>query len=376
MLANRIFKSREVFYLVFFGYGISSFSNLYDASLLTESLSVSFLILTCYWLMTFFERSKTAYLVLVGFGLAELVFLRPIFAPLFVFFGASLLIKHPQKIVVNGLLLLLPFIVLDAFWVKSNYAKYHRVIPLTKSKYYEGFETSIWGGISDLVQSWGGSSVYWDHSADIRWIGITDTPVYDRDKVDKEVAFPFSVLTKNFNNDSLLLLRSEVIKCVHDSTIDSLTKRHLEASIKSKVARFKASYIAENPFGYYVKGPLLLTKKFLLHSGTFKLFTGRVNETDLNKIEKLTKYFYSVLFLATLAFGFLGILFAWLDQSPSYELLLPASAIPLYGIFIHAMVLRVIEWRYLVPFYPFLTVFAAFSVVKLYRTFFERKKVG
>lgn len=316
LIAWYLFKSKIIFYLTFYCFAISSYSNLFDDILLTESFTTSFLILSIFFLLKSLQekaRHEKLDLFLSGLLFTETFFLRPVFIPLVAVFMAVLLLHHARinskkNMLLRVAILLTPILIGDGSWIVRNFAKYHVIIPTMKSIYSPQIENSYLGPLYTFVQSWGGSEVYWDPSAEIRWFIPKTVSVLQPQFADKRTILPDYIYTSAYNYDTLQSLEKQLslyLATGADTLKDSLRRKALLAIIRAKCKKYANSVRAEKPLLYYVTAPLILTKKFLIHSGTYNLFNTPASK--LNGISFSVKVFYSMLYLVILALGAIAI---------------------------------------------------------------------
>ncbi len=370
LIALYVFKSNKAFYLTFYGYAISTYTSLFDNLLATESFTTSFLIFSVFFLLKSFQennRNVKMHLFLAGLCFTETVFLRPVFIPLLIVYSVVLVIHFYQHLSIRSIslriiILLCPLVFFDGLWIIRNYIRYSRIIPLTKTIYSPQIENSYLGPLNSFVESWGGNQIYWDPSAEIRWFLPAKTLHSIAPKLqDKNISLPGYIYTTEYNNDSLQLLRRQLavyLATGTDSLTDSLRRKDLLAGIREKCIRYSNSIKHKKPLLYYVGAPLLLTKKFLINSGTYNLFNTPANK--LNAISFCIKIFYSVLYLMIIVLGMMAIFSL---SKPSIFFLPPAlvTSIIVYTIAIHPIILRFCEARYFVPAYPFMLICAVYG---------------
>lgn len=370
LLAKSVFNSEKMFYLVFYGYAISTFSNLFDSYLLSESFSTSFLIFSVYYFNKALqnETRRSLNFLMAGIFLTETVFLKPVFVFLFLLFiiplSVALVQKHQQKkLLKNIVLFILPFILFDGLWLNRNYHKYNRVIPLQAYYDYPALTNSYYGPLSDFIKSWGGSFTWWDPSAEIRWFGVREAPSGGVEVLeDKNVSLPKYIYTSKFNYDTLVALKKQLAYYMANAPVthdDSIKMKPLLSTIRSKLFLYTYSIQQERPLLYYIVAPVVTMKKFLVHSGTYNLFSTPADK--LGVFDYVVKIFYSLLYIAVVLFGFGGILLL-LKQSFTFKPAVLITCIVAYTIFMYCMVFRYCESRYFVPAYPFMLVCATYFI--------------
>lgn len=368
-IANYVFKSASMFYLTFYLFAFSIYTNLFDTTLQTESFAVSFLILSVFFFLKAINHApkRNFNLVLSGLLLTEVIFLRPVFMPLLLLFSIILLISFfkqgmMKKSFSKMLLFLLPFLVFDGAWMVRNFIKYDKVIPATAAVYFPKFGNSYYAPLWKLVRSWGGSDQHWDPDAEIRWFGMNDG--LQPQLHDVKVSLPGYIYTSKFNYDSLLVLRKQLsvyISKEQDTVaVNSPEMKSLLATIRGKCLLYASSIKEEKPVLFYVWAPLIRTKVFLIHSGTYALF--RTLTSQLNPVAYGFKLFYSLFYLFVIGFGTLGI-FLLVRESLWFNAYTLVTGIVLFTILIHPVILGMCEKRYFLPAYPFMIICASHALL-------------
>jgi hypothetical protein len=360
--ANMLFKSKIYFYFTFYVFAISTYSNLFDSIILSESLATSFFIFGLYYFLKWQKNRMFLTLVFSGLCLTQLIFLRAVFAPVLVFFLILILAEREQlqKRIYNGLIFLLPFVLLDGLWIIRNYPSHHKFVPLTVSSSYPGTEKTLLYPLCEFMHTFGGNTVFWDAGAEIRWFGYGKNTGSFGKGVDPQGKLPDYLSTSVFNKDSLQIIKQKCEAYLYDSTLTKQVKEAHKSYIFNKLNIYTASVKSERKWLYYVIAPLKRLKLFLFHSGTYNLFGKSVAE--LNLIEFGIKIFYSLFYVGGLILGFSGIILALVKKAKSgISYLLPI--IIGYTIVIHPFVVRLFEARYFVPVWPFLLLYTNYAVV-------------
>ncbi|HSY76981.1 MAG TPA: hypothetical protein VK890_09005, partial [Bacteroidia bacterium] len=365
IIAYTVFKSKAMFYLTFYLFALSTYTSLFDSTLLTESFTCSFLIFAVFFLLKAFTNESKTYINLVfsGVFLTEVFFLRPVFAPLFLIFSVVLFVffyrNKSGKIMLKLITFLLPFLLIDGAWTVRNYSKHDKFIPAT-SFYYPRIANSYDLPLYTLVSSWGGANQYWEPDAEIRWFGVSDG--LPPELHNRSVSLPNYIYTSKFNYDSLLVLRKQLsiyISNESNPNADSVKMESLLATIRAKCFLYANSIKTEKPFLYYVKAPIMRTKHFLIHSGTYNLFVTLTSQ--LNTVQYSIKILYSLFYLLIIGFGAIGILLLF-KQSVLFTPAAVLTGIIAYTIVIHPVILGVCEKRYFVPAYPFMLICTVYAI--------------
>jgi len=358
-IAYMVFKRESIFVLTFFLYAVSTFVSLYDIALLTESFTASAFIFSVYYLLKSDKDPK--YLLLSGFFLTWSTFMRPVMSLVFFIFVLYVVVKNAKSIaevfskaVKPLLLLIIPFILIDGAWMYRNYQHYHRIIPLTKTRFYTSTETTYLSHLNWFIQAFGGSVAGWEPDADIQFF-------YQRKdfKIKKDVELPAYVYTSKFNRDSLIQLRT-MIQSIRTDSLDSIKKRALDVTLMRTLDRYTKSIQTEKPFLYYFYARWRFFKTFLIHSGTRNLFYK--GSSELNKPELFVKVFYTLLYILVMIGGFAGsfiLLFRGLKNANFFLI----GSIGLYFAFVTPIIVRMDQIRYFVPGYPFFVIALVYLLV-------------
>lgn len=369
LTARRCFKSDALFYLVFYLYAVSSYANLFDAFLLTDSFCTSALIFSAYFFSQFTERRLSRYLVASGLFLTWSVFLRPVYLPLLLFYCVvllyeALIVKRSKASVVrNVAIFIIPFALTESAWMVRNYIVYKKLVPLTQSFYYPEAEKTYTIELIDFVKAWGGDRTWWNPNAEIRWFGLVESQEGRTSPLETNATLPENIFTSRFNIDSLRMIKNYIQKINEKETPADVANAYTTL-VKTKLNAYTLSVKEEKPFLYYIEAPILLLKKFFVHSGTYNLFNRPFRE--LSYLELLVKIFYSMIYAGTIVFGVAGIF--WMGIRKTIEpLAVFIVALCLYSILLFPFVLRQIEFRYFVPAYPFMTMIACYFLLTLGR---------
>ncbi len=364
LMARKIFKWQGMFYITYYLFLISTYSNLEDGTVLTESFSTSFMVFVAFFAIKWYETYGSIYLILSGALLTEVIFLRPVYAPLillFLIFIAATCLKNGKagSMVKYLTLFMIPFILIDGAWIIRNYGVHKRVIPLTTVTFLKSEDTKLFWSALGFMQAWGGNYIAWDPNSEMRYFNIKEhlTKFHSHVMQNTYKPFPPDIYTSAFNADSLAALKAMVIQIDNDT--NPVSARQLTNIASAKFDTFALSVKKEKPFVYYIKAPLRIAKIFLIHPGTYNLFPKAASQ--LNKFELAIKVFYSLFYVLGLLLGLGGVLL--MAKKSFYigpEFLV--SGILVYTVVIHPLVLRLCEARYFMPAWPFLLVCVAYSL--------------
>lgn len=388
LLCRLVAKSDVIFYLAFYFFLISTYSNYYDICLMTEPLCSAFLIFGTWYFTLYFQKLKLKYLFYSGFFLAWAVFLRPVFVVILFIYGLLLLyyvIKNKKNFVKPIFMFSIVFILADGAWILRNYKVNHSFIPLSNGIYYPYIGDSYMRHTLEFVQCWGGAVDLPDPNSDLSWFGGILFP--GEPEIKQYDSLPGDIYTSRFNKDSLYLLRAKVHafmamqKPAVDSFYHSVNKdwnkafvilyeplkpvspaaARLQNDIDTRFDRYKASIKSEKPYLYYVKSKVILLRKFLFENNEQFFKRGQIPG-----LGKFMVSFYHFFYLFILFFGIAGMfLLAWKGIRSNISLLL-LCIIPAYDIMVHPLVVRLADNRYLLPVWAFVIACAAYTVMVIY----------
>ncbi len=368
LTARNIFKSDSVFYASFYLYLISSFPNLYDGCIQTESLCTSFLIFSVYFLTSYFNSKKLTYLLLSAVLITWAVFMRPAFALLIPVFAIFIVLQNRSKIGKNikfGMLFLVPFICVDGLWTLRNYKLHKKMIPLTTIGNYPNIESTYLQPMFNFVQCWGGAYSFGDKEPDLSWFDYTYSgrikPLYYD-------SLPDNIYTSAYTKDSLLHLK-KLILALQNPLIDSSAFKSDQRELITKFTKYKESFRREKSITYYIQTPLKLTDIFLYGAYTKKYLD---RGQTLKKLNLPLKILSNGIYLTVLLLGLSGmciLLFKGLKRNIVYLLIL---SIPMYTIIIHAVILRIPDGRFLMPVWAFMVICCSYQIEQIYVRFLKK----
>lgn len=362
LIAFRISSSSAVFYWTYFLFCLSTYTSLFDHFLLTESLATSCCIFGFYY---FTAKKESRTIVLSGFFFAWALFLKPIIAPILLIAIYFLLSSLHHTSFVFRLrqlaLFLLPVLVFEVFWINHNYSHHHTFSPLTRTTYYPKTHDSYRKDLFDFLRSTGQTIVWWNKGTLASYFLTND---HNTNNPPFQVRYAF---TSQFNGDSLVNLKKEIDK-YEKNAVQLLPNTVQAEQITNRLKRYTASVREEKPILYYLGSRLRLTKSFLLHSGTYNLFSQPFSE--LTPFQKGFKILYSGFYLVLLFAGLMAAIYFFFSWKNAF-----LSAITLYLTLVYPLVLQLDEYRYLVLAYPFLLLLTVlfFHQTKSKKNFTKRE---
>ncbi|MGZ3884875.1 MAG: hypothetical protein ACXVDK_07160 [Bacteroidia bacterium] len=349
VLANTAFlitRSRLVFTGVFCVYLFSTYISVYDKFILTESLSISFIIFSVYYFVRGFSFQNMRSLIFCGGFAALAVFLRPALFILLLSYAFFLLIQllmnkaEFRRFMLYGCYIVLPFLILDAVWIKRNFEWHHKFIPLMSFDLYDKQASdSYYREEVRFVEAWGGDIVHWEPKAEIRWFGCGR-----RFAADPAIRLPDYIYTSVYNADSLLHLRHEMRR--FDQDHDPALKK----TICDQLQRYTVAFMTEKKFTYLFI-PFRYVYKLVLNSGgTFNLFSRSFSQLGI--ADKLLKIAMILLYESIAIAGCL-LACVWLFRFRSHPFLGLLSCFIVADLVLIAFGFRMCEYRYFAPNYPF-----------------------
>jgi len=372
--AERIFKSKEVFYYAFVLYLFSELAFSWDYLILTESFTLSALVLsTMFFTLYFDDPKRPGYMVLSGLFLTWAVFLKPIYGLVFAIVGVVILIRlyrEKSKALLLGLFAFaIPFVLVDGAWIVRNYTIYQQIIPLTPHLYLDNLNNSYNAVLIQFMQSWGGD-IGWDVGTDSRWFcprmnNATCMPCAQELEKNAKVTLPDYIYTSKFNKDSLIAMRADmnIWDSLFDNHADPVAIKNLKTNIEYRLNIYTQSVKTENPFLYYVKSRLVNLRRFIMgRSITTPLIFHPYNKLKLG-IYALSQALYYFALFSALIVAFVMVFRGVFLVNTQYALI-AVSLILLYGVFIFPF-LKLSEHRYLAPEYPFIVLCSTAFFIKL-----------
>lgn len=364
LTAKNIFKKDSIFYLTFYVYLISSFSDFFDAYIGSEGLCIPVLILGIYFFTRFAQEQKSKYLFYSGLLITWTMFIRPIFGGLEVL--CCLLIVLQKQLVFrirmrHVLIFLIPFILFEGAWIFRNFEVHKKLVPFngTGSPFYPYAANSYIEPFFDFAQSWGGVCSFTDNPPDVNWFhyyykGMPPIIRYD--------SLPDYIYTSAFNKDSLMYLRRMIV-ALQNPAIDSSTALTYQFLLKTKLKTYKLSVEREKPFRYFVLAPLKIMGVFLygpetrLYLQRGKVFPG---------FGQVVVIFNNLIYLVILLLGLIGSILLIICDLKRMKYLLIIPFIPFYTILMHTVIFRLHFNRYLMPAYPFIIICSAYIISLIY----------
>jgi len=346
MIVLIITGKRKSFYITYFISIINLQIAYYNNCLITESLSVSFLIFFMYNVLCFKSNKSNSNFLFLSIFLAIVCVLKPYFLPLFAIPIYEIFKQiHSLKLKLKYVLvLILPFCIIVTPYTIRNLKHYNVFLPLSEK--YAGYNyTSADFAYRKFVQAWGGSFVFWDkNSAGCYFEPKPDLPC--------NFVIPKYALCNAYTSMDIEKTRDLFIQYQKDPN------NNLQDSVTNAFNRLTKLYIEERPFQYYVMKPLRLVRIFLIHSGSFYLPINYTNLGYLN-FKWYLKILQSIFYYFILFAGFAGLYILIKRHLKLYFLgIVPVGLIVLFPLYLNST-----EFRYFVCAVPFLIIGSSYFLI-------------
>ncbi len=325
--------------------------------ILTESLTTFALTAGLHQFVVNVQDRKPHHLLVAGTLLAWAGFMRPAYLPLIPIACIALLFIRGipfRRSLFKATLLALPITLIDGLWIVRNLSVNGEFRTTTGSLLTPEFTSGIKYPVMRMMQAFGCNYVWWDADATIRWFNIREDGPRVTRVADRMAPIPSRVFTKDYNLDSLWIIRDDVARWYAAS--DSMEKAGLRNRVAERCDRYIASFAREKPFHYHVVSRLSLLRIFVIDSGTEGLMSRPMGL--LAWWEKAIKVFYSALYLGAMLLGITGAIVALRGRHFAGALRFVPIAF-LYGILAFPFLVRMCENRYLVVVYPLAVLFTA-----------------
>lgn len=337
---------------------LSAYSSWYDASISSDSLSVTVLIIQVYIMQLAMDRQRIQLVVLAGLLLTWLVFLRPVCAAL-VIPAAFLVFRHWKggRVWRTALLFILPFAVIDGAWAVRNWRVNGQLNPLTNEGVMPVYVTDgRWWEVMKFMQCWGGDYIWWNPGTTMRWFGVWKGGGNMDDEGRKAEPPPAYAYVPAYNEDSLRLVADDV-RLLATRTLSTTDSLATAASIATRLQRYSEAYKSGAPFNYHVMSRVRMLKNMLVQNGTESLVIKPFGAMPL--WEKGWKLMQIALFLFSLIMGSAAmIVMRWIPQVEGTTFRKWVPWFTAFTILIYPFIFRMCEWRYLVMIFPLLLMMA------------------
>lgn len=344
LLALRLFGSLRSFLFTFFGYFMVPIVSYYDVVALTESFSTSALILGVHFLFTSRSRRQLA---LSGACLTWCVFLRPVFMPVVALCLLYILVDvhrvEYKKPLSCAILFLAPLILAESVWIVGRYEK---------------------GATSDFVVPPALASLYLDEAKhSLALIGFLNAIGEDWQVNPWFYSRPIApgvnciVETSRFDCRDIENLQRRALRAQSDFVTFNPDTPPSEAFAQNRIINeelkaYTRSVREERPVYYYIVAPAKYLLRLLFASSTYRMFGEYATMTKLwlpfrLGIDSMTW----VLQLSLPA----AVLWGCSRSAETGKLALVAGIVG-YFYFVHALLFRMSDFRYVIPVLPLLVM--------------------
>lgn len=354
IVASRILQDRRAFAWTALMYGISTFVSIRSNYLLSDSFSISTMIISVYFLSTAILLEKKKFLWLAGIFIIWSVFMRPVGLILYGCAGLVLLF-HLKGNIVRTFFWMVPVVVPGLmaifFWTLRNNNVYGKPIylqaPMEECYSLYTYEQQA---IVGLLLTMGEDFQKWSPGSGSEWFFAVKTD-------DPKHPFKANDFCSAYTIDSLVVLRQNYRDFL--AAEDDTLKQTLSKQIFEKSERYSTTYKSERPFNYYLINRLNYIRLFM--------FPNRLDDlplpasSDMNILQKASKAGSFLLLLIVNALALLSAVYFLIRKN---FMLLAWSSFGFAFIFILGFI-GFIEQRYLTPSFPLMCVMAVALLIQL-----------
>lgn len=177
LLAHLIYmltKSKAAFAAFLAIYLLSAYVSKFAFYIMSESMSISLLIILLYFTYVASRREQISPFVYLGMGvlMTLAIFMRPFFIPFFALMGLWLAINlwvKPKGVLALALFVA-PFVVGESAWIVRNYQNTGKFIPLETSSQYAETVNEAFQEWNHFVVVWGENWLFWEANSMSAWI--------------------------------------------------------------------------------------------------------------------------------------------------------------------------------------------------------------
>ncbi len=345
LLALRLFGSFRSFVFTFFGYFLVPVVSYYDVVALTESFSTSALILGLYFLLTSRGRRQLA---LSGGCLTWCVFLRPVFFPVVALCSLYVLVDARRtgyaKALSYAIVFLAPFILAESVWVVGRYengATRDFAFPSTLPPIYldeAKHGMALFRFLNAIGEEFqGGPLEFYSHSAAPGVYCLVETSRFNCQDLE------------NLRRRALLTQSNPVTFNTDTPRSEALAQNRI---INDELEAYTRSIREERPVYYYIVAPAKCLIRLLTASSTHPMFGG------YPAMRKLWLPFRLGIdgIVLVLQLSFPAAVLWGRSRSAEKEKLALIFGVVGYFYFVHALLFRMSDFRYVVPVLPLLVM--------------------
>ncbi|UBM60583.1 glycosyltransferase family 39 protein [Marinilongibacter aquaticus] len=353
-------------------YALCPYPTFYDLRILTESLTLSFLIFSLYFAFGSPLKSINFNCLLASLCLTICISLKPIgFVAMIWLIVFYLLKKWSVKEKAIALSCLLScFVLFELCWMPFNYKRYGEIVPFTRTPLYSWYYDNFVTHASELTATFGalGKEDYLLNPE------VGTVPLHLPYLGDVELVLPYQmddVFTDEYNLESVQALQKELENCQtcfgKNKNNRALWEQEADkrAAIFGRVKAMQKSIQREHPFIAYFGSKLLPIGLFLgqdVRRAHYRQEEKFYYYKPHNIGEKILRHVWNTSYVFVLLFGVLGTLWVWPKAGVELKIM---ALLGQSLLFIYPVVYSFSEWRYIVTALPCLCIFAAFSLKKM-----------
>jgi hypothetical protein len=354
VFAARVFGGHRSFFITLALASLSTFVAIRSNYLLSDSLCISFFILSAYFLSSYFLNASKGALWLSGGFFVWSIFLRPIMIVVIPVILLLMLLHHRdwRKVTRTAMMWMMPIVLVLGLWFARNKVVYGRnillVAPLKECMFRSDEVTS---SVRTLIIAMGEDFQPWAEGGAAEW--------FFNPKSASDAPSPFSESSTGaaFNVDSLVQLRHDFRSyLLGDSTIQ---REAVGEQVIRRSLAFKEQYRETHPFRFYIWNRFLFMKMLL--------FPSRIDDLPLparqqmNIVQFGVKAWSQIILWLVSACSIISVLVFLLFRR--WDLLYWSGLA--FSFVVVLSVLGYIEQRYLATAYPFLICCIAWSTCLL-----------
>lgn len=343
-LINKYFKINNLLFLclsVFYFY-----TAYLDASLMTESLGLSSLLFSIYYLdkgISEYSKSNFKNLLTSGFFITWLVFLRPFMVPFLILFSGYIFFKSRKLKLI--LAFILPFLVIDGLWLFRNVYFHNEFVVLQKSYNWQNNGSKSLSSKFKFIQSFGLKIVNFEEGNHAAWFNNQfEAPSV---KIPSNDIFPSRIFVGEMTIDSLILAR-KLMHQVVDKKLDPKIRIESDKESARILNKFVSTLKSENPFDYYFFNRVRLLMSFL-EPNTHKLFLHGPYPYNI-----IVSYMHILFSVIVKYGGLLGLVYLFFRKLKDVHLIVLFSSTPIFLFILFPFVLQLDETRFFYLSYPIL----------------------
>lgn len=270
----QIGRQKWLFWASLLGLGFLSYSLPWESWTYPESFALSAWLLSLHYFHRSGREMKTVPLLWAGFFAAWAFFLRGFLGVYFLSFAFIFFLRlmgslNSKKVLIKGLIFLMPLVIMESTWVIRNKISLGKIVLLQTSFGWSELEQEYpidkvykpsMLELRKLIASWGGDNVHFYPGSDMSY--------FTKEKIAEDF-FPFSkdLFFNGFSQDSLIALRRDVQRSL-DQQLPMSERLIADASIAERSQRYAEIFKKHKAFRAYLIAPILRAKNLIVHNVT------------------------------------------------------------------------------------------------------------